>query len=69
MEEAVILTADWASFELRREGRRGVWELEGDCAKSFTWVAELSDNGREGIGGSGGIEELIAAIKGLTQGG
>ena len=67
MEEAVILTADWASFELRNEGKRGVWELEGDCAKSFTWVAELSeDNGRDGRGGSGGIEELMAAIKGLT---
>ena len=66
MEEAVILTADWASFELRSEGRRGVWELEGDCAKSFTWVVELSeDNGREGRAGSGGTEELMAAIKGL----
>ncbi len=70
MEEAVILAADRVSFALRNEGRRGAWVFGGDGAKSSTCVAEFSEgNGREEIVDSGGIEELMAAMEGLSRGG
>lgn len=61
-----MLAADRVSLALRKEGRRGTWDREEDCAKSSTCVADVSEgNGREGRAGSGGIEELMAAIEGL----
>lgn len=70
VEEAVILTADRVSFALRNDGRRGVWEFAGDCAKSSTCVADFSvGNGWEGKVVSGGIEEFMVAMERLSRGG
>lgn len=62
--------ADMVSLALRNEGKRGAWDCGGDCAKSSTCVGEGSEGkGREGKDGSGGIEELMAAMEGLSRGG